>query len=277
MYEAFARSLNNATVRLLEEVGVRRAVAFARSAGIRSPLASDLGLALGTSELTLLELTSAYATFARGGRPPRPRYVTRVLDREGRELLADLALGGEEPAPGGISPIDAYLVTHLLRGSVSRWYGTAHGAAELRRPVAGKTGSTNEYRDAWFIGFSPEVVAGVWVGRDDRSPLGRRETGARAALPIWKEFMQAALASRPALDFAVPDGVDFAAPDPATGELRRSSRPIPGFEPLALGRRVRESRYVPPPTLHEVELIGLDAEDPEPLPAVGAAAPVAAP
>jgi penicillin-binding protein 1A len=276
MVEAFARSLNNASIRLLEEVGVSRAIAFARRAGIRSPLGRHLSLALGTSEVTLLELTSAYATFARGGRTPRPRYVTRVLDREGRELLRDLVLGGETPAAAGLSPVDAYLVTHLLRSSVELWYGTGRPAAELGRPVAGKTGSTNGYRDAWFIGFTPDLVTGVWVGRDDHGPLGRRETGARAALPIWSEFMQAAHASRPTRDFEVPAGVEFAALDPETGELRRSTRPAPGIAPYAQGRPLRESRYVPPP-LPEVERIDLASEAAEPLPPVGAAPPLSAP
>ena len=272
MYEAFARSLNNATIRLLEEVGVRRTLSFARNAGIRSPLSRDLGLALGTSEVTLFEITSAYGTFAAGGRPLRPRYVRRVLDRDGRELLADLALAGAGPAPAGISPVDAYLVTHLLRGSVRHWFGTAHAAAGLQRPLAGKTGSTNEYRDAWFIGFSPELVAGVWVGRDDRAPLGGRETGARAALPIWIDFMQDALAGRPSREFAVPAGVQFAATDPQTGEVQRSARALAGFEPVAPDRPVRVSHFVAPPP--PPEPFGPEPPRPDALPDVGAAPPV---
>jgi penicillin-binding protein 1A len=267
--EAFARSLNNATVRLLEELGIRRASDFARRAGIRSPLAKDLGIALGTSEVTLLEITSAYGTFAAGGRVPRARAISRVLDRDGRVLLADLAFGGEGEPPAGISAVDAYLVTDLLRASVQSWYGTGHSAAALRVPLAGKTGSTNEYRDAWFIGYSPAVVAGVWVGRDDRSPLGRRETGARAALPIWMEFMRAAVAVHPTREFRAPPGVEFTALDPVTGELRRSTRPLPGFSAVAVGRPPRESRYVPPP-LPDPALWALPGE---PLPAVGAGPP----
>jgi penicillin-binding protein 1A len=273
MYEAFARSLNNATIRLLEEVGVRRAITFARKTGIHSPLAGDLGLALGTSEVTLLEITSAYGTFASGGRPLRPRIVRSVRDRDGRELLADLTLEGNAVAAGGISPIDAYLVTNLLRAPVRHWFGTAHAAADLRRPLAGKTGSTNQNRDAWFIGFSPDLVAGVWVGRDDRSPLGRTETGSRAALPIWMDFMKSALASRPSREFAVPPGVQFAAADPVTGELQRSPRAIAGFEPLAIGRPVRQSRFVPPPLPPEIEEFGPEPFANETLPAVAAPPP----
>ncbi len=272
--EAFARSLNNATVRLLDDVGVKRVRDFARRAGIRSPLAGDLGLALGTSEVTLLEITSAYGTFATGGRPLRPRFVLRVLDRDGRVLREDLAVAGAGEDAPGISPVDAYLVTHLLREAVRAWYGTGHAAADLGHPLAGKTGSTNGNRDAWFIGFSPEVAAGVWVGHDAMESLGPRESGARAALPIWNEFMQAVLAARPAREFPRPEGVRFADVDPETGERRESRLAYPGWVPLAAGRRVRQSTFVRPPEPLE------PVEPPEPrffvpvdLPAVADAPP----
>jgi penicillin-binding protein 1A len=246
--EAFARSLNNASVRLAKDVGIAHIVDFARRAGIRSELPRDLGLALGTGEVTLAELTTAYATFARGGVYAPPRFVHRVLDRDGRTLLEDLALCAPARA-AGVSPVDAYLVTHLLSEAVQSWYGTAHDAARLGRAVAGKTGSTNQNRDAWFVGYTPSVAAGVWVGRDDRSPLGPRESGARAALPIWIEVVEAALAGRPPERFARPPGVLFANHDAATGARVVTRDAHPGWVPIASGRPSRRASVaeLPPP------------------------------
>jgi penicillin-binding protein 1A len=271
--EAFARSLNNASIRLANDVGVSRIVDFARRAGIRSELPHDLGIVLGTAEVTPLELTTAYATFARGGRYAPPRFVRRVLDRSGATLLEDLALCGEEPAPGaaGMSAVDAYLVTHLLGETVRNWYGTGHAAARLGPALAGKTGSTNENRDAWFVGYSPAVAAGVWVGRDDRTPLGRSETGARAALPIWVDFMEAALAAYPAPRFARPEGVLFASQDAETGARVVTSRSVPGWVPVASGRRTRRATVVElPPELDPLAAPMLGGAA---LPAVAAPAP----
>jgi penicillin-binding protein 1A len=250
--EAFARSLNNASIRLANDVGVARIVDFARRAGIRSALPGDLGIVLGTAEVTPLELTAAYASFARGGRYAPPRFVRRVLDRSGATLLEDLPLCGEQPAPGatGVSAVDAYLVTHLLGETVRSWYGTGHAAARLGGPLAGKTGSTNENRDAWFVGYSPRVAAGVWVGRDDRRPMGGSETGARAALPIWVDFMTSALAAYPAQRFARPEGVLFASRDEETGARIVTRQAVPGWVPIASGRRARSATVVElPPEL----------------------------
>jgi penicillin-binding protein 1A len=249
--EAFARSLNNATVRLLDDVGVKPVVDFARRAGIVSPLAADLGLALGTSEVTLLELTRAYASFAAGGVPPRPRCVTRVEDRDGRALDGELHVLELPDAPG-ISPVDAYLVTYLLRTAVHHPEGTGRSAAHVSPAIAGKTGSTNDSRDAWFVGFSPEIATGVWVGNDGGASLGRIETGARAALPIWSRYMRAALRAHKPGRFPVPKGVSFAEAEAGGGV------------PIAAGREPRFSTYVPAP---ESELPELAAEqEPGPLP-----------
>jgi penicillin-binding protein 1A len=247
--EAFARSLNNASIRLANDVGVSRVVDFARRAGIQSELPHDLGIVLGTAEVTPLELTTAYATFARGGRFAPPRFVRRVLDRNGATLLDGLALCDQEPAPSapGISAVDAYLVTHLLGEAVRSGYGTGHAAARLGSALAGKTGSTNENRDAWFVGYSPAVAAGVWVGRDDRTPMGRTETGARAALPIWVNFMEAALATYPAPRFARPEGVLFASLDAETGARVVTRQAVPGWVPVASGRRARTATVVEVP------------------------------
>lgn len=294
LHEALSRSLNNASVRLLLDVGVPHAVDFARRAGIASPLAEDLSLVLGTSGVSPLELTSAYATFAGGGVRRPPRFVARVLDRDGRVVLSDLSLlDGGAPAGPAIDPVDAYLLTHVLRGPVRRGYGTAHAAARLGAPLAGKTGSTNENRDAWFVGYSPEIAAGVWIGRDRLEPLGRQGTGARAALPIWIAFMKEALASRPvrADAFPVPEGVHFAGPG-AEGQWVRTERFVAGYEPYAAGRRIRKSTYVavpkppapaqPPPAAVASEPLGpltpaAAPADEVGLPAVGGAPPAAQP
>lgn len=249
MTEAFARSLNNPTIRLVEEVGVDRVIDFARRAGIRSSLARDLGLGLGTNEVTLLELTSAYGTFARGGRARDPRIVRRVVDAEEKVLLEDLKAADLPPrkTKKRIASVDAYLTTYLMKEAVRAWYGTGHGAARLGTGIAGKTGSTNDNRDAWFLGFTPDIVTGVWVGHDDRTPMARHRTGAGAALPIWTAFMERALAGEKPRDFSVPDGLRFAGVDSATGEWVRSPVAYPGWIPVAADRKTRRARFVPSP------------------------------
>jgi penicillin-binding protein 1A len=271
--EAFARSLNNASVRLAKDVGVERVVDFARRAGIRSELPRDLGIVLGTAEVTPLELTAAYATFARGGAFAPPRFVRRVLDRNGATLVENLSLCEPPHAPpnvAGISAVDAYLVTHLLAETVRSWHGTAHAAARLGA-VAGKTGSTNDNRDAWFVGYSPAVAAGVWIGHDDRRPLGRKETGARAALPVWIEFMEAALAAYPSERFARPPGLLFANHDTETGARIVTRDALPGWVPIASGRPARKATAVEAPREpHERAPLAAPALGGTALPAVGA-------
>ncbi|MEZ4334386.1 MAG: PBP1A family penicillin-binding protein [Myxococcota bacterium] len=253
--ESFARSLNNPTIRLVEEVGVDRVIDFARRAGIRSKLSRDLGLGLGTNEVTLLELTAAYGSFARGGRAADPRVVRRVVDVDGNVLLEDLTADDLPPrkTKKRISSVDAYLTTWLMKEAVRAWYGTAHRAARLGPGVAGKTGSTNENRDAWFMGFTPDIVTGVWVGHDDRTPMARHRTGSGAALPIWMAFMEKALDGERPRDFNVPDGLRFAGVSSETGEWVRSRVAYPGWVPVAADRKVREARFVPSPWPEETE------------------------
>jgi penicillin-binding protein 1A len=276
MAEAFARSLNNASLRLADDVGVGRIVDFARRAGIQSPLSHDLGIVLGTAEVTPLELTTAYATFARAGRYAPPRFVRRVLDRNGATLLTDFPLCNVPPPPEtkGVSAVDAFLVTHLLREAVRAWYGTGHAAAQLGRALVGKTGSTNENRDAWFVGYSPAVATGVWIGRDDRQPMGRLETGSRAALPIWIDFMQAALAAYPRERFPQPDGVLYASYDAGTGARVLTRESVPGWVPIASGRPARRATVAHLPVV-DAPLMGptLPALGGTALPGVGAPPP----
>lgn len=210
--EALIHSRNVATVRLLEKVGVKPVVEFARTLGISSPLNQDLSLALGSSSVTLLELTGAYGVFANQGMKLDPYMVTRVEDPSGQALEQTLF----EPRQV-LTKETAYLVTNMLEDVIQR--GTAQQARSIDRPIAGKTGTTNDYTDAWFIGYTPNLVVGVWVGFDDIRSLGETESGAHAALPIWMDFMKAVLPMVPVEPFEIPDDIVFVKVDPETGLL----------------------------------------------------------
>ncbi len=226
--EALTKSRNVVTIKILRDIGVRRAISYARKLGIESPLANDLSLALGSSAVTLLEMTRAYATLGNLGLRPEPVFITKVLDRFGNVL--------EENAPSAeavLTPQTAYIMTNLLQGVVEN--GTGWRARALKRPVAGKTGTTNNLNDAWFIGFVPRLAAGVWVGYDNEQPLGKNETGSRAAAPIWVRFMKKALDGVPPENFPIPDGVEFAKVDPKTGLLANPSTENAVFEVFKVG------------------------------------------
>ena len=262
---ALAQSVNNATIQLARRVGVERVAGMARRLGVRSQLPANLSLALGTSEVSLLELTRAYAAFPAGGRQVRPRFIRRVLDRDG-DVLHDFGTGAgllrgpedswsESDADGGgdsqaVSPEVARVVTDLLQGAVFEPGATGAKARQLGRAVAGKTGTTNGNRDAWFVGFSPDVATGVWVGFDRPRSLGRGETGGRAALPIWVDYMSEVLALRPPREFDMPEGISFTRVDPRSGRqtLGAGSRHaswqafLVGTEPPPASRRGREQR-----------------------------------
>ncbi len=225
---ALEHSRNVVTVKILSQLGLDYTISYARRFGIRSPLAPNLSLALGTSGLSLLELTRAYSVFANQGRLVEPVFVERVLDAEGKVIYQ-----ARPEVRQAISPQIAFVMTHLLRGVVL--HGTGRLMRALDRPVAGKTGTTNDLRDAWFLGYTPELVCGVWVGQDDNQPLGRRETGARAAGPIWLKFMQLALAGKPARDFKVPPGVVFTRVDLKTGQPMPPGREGGFFEAYLAG------------------------------------------
>ena len=255
MREALARSLNNVAVRILLDVGIPSVIDIVRRCGIRSPIDPYPSLALGTSPVTLLEMTSAYAVFAAGGQRVQPTFIRRVVDRDGQVLLENVPLEsppapGSAPAPPAdseqqvIEPALAFLMADLLRAPVEHPGGTAGRARVLGRPLAGKTGTTNDQGDAWFVGFSADVAAGVWVGFDERQVLGAKETGGRAALPVWVEFMKAAHADRPVQDFPVPEGVSYARVDPATGKLAGESGGG-AFQPFLAGSEPREAASDP--------------------------------
>ncbi len=212
---ALALSRNAVTVGLLEKIGLDKAIDFARKAGITSQISYDFTTALGSSAVTPLELTSAYATFAAQGVRTPPIIIKSIVDGNGTVLESY-----ESDPQQAIDRTTAYLVTSLLKSVVRE--GTGKAALGLGKPVAGKTGTTNNYVDAWFLGYSPSIVTGVWVGYDNaKASLGDKETGARAALPIWISVMSRALADKPAEDFQAPDDVVFVKIDPDSGLLAR--------------------------------------------------------
>jgi penicillin-binding protein 1A len=234
---ALNRSLNTVSVRLAAAVGPVPLGQSLDRFGFSRRFPPHLSMALGSEEVTPLELVRAYGVFATLGNRFTPIFITRVTDDDGT------VVGEWKPSfERALDPAVAYVVTNMLETVVQ--FGTGRRALALGRPVAGKTGTTNESRDAWFVGYSPDLLAGVWVGYDADRSLGR-ETGGRAALPIWVEFMQAALADRPPVEFPRPRGVVEVHIDPATG-----LRAVPGgatrVEVFAAGTEPRE--YAPLPT-----------------------------
>ncbi len=218
--EALRHSRNAATVRLLEQIGVTEVVNVASNLGIQSPLSQDLSLALGSSSVTLQELTSAYGVFSNQGMWLQPYQITLVKDVNGEILEQHLF----EPRRA-MSPENAYLTTNMLMDVIQS--GTGRRAKRIGRPLAGKTGTTNGYNDAWFVGYSPNLATGVWVGFDSVRTLGRLESGAHAALPIWTEFMEQSLQNLPVMTFTIPEGIQFAQIDTTTGDLpTKTSRHI---------------------------------------------------
>jgi penicillin-binding protein 1A len=281
---ALVRSLNIPAVKVLEKVGVSWAMDYARRLGVFSPLNADLSLVLGSSSLTLYEMTKVFSQFGRLGQRIRPVVIHKVLDRNGKVLLENVSLDkrfekeiteidtqfeerrktfleqqsaetadGKSQAANGIntvanspaipaaleakkgpriffedpnqliSPQTAYVMTTLLSAVVNEEGGTGGAARSLGRPVAGKTGTTNNYVDGWFVGYTPQVVTGVWVGFDEEKTLGPGEVGGRAALPIWIDYMKAVHKDLPATDFSVPAGIVFANIDAQTGHLASAS------------------------------------------------------
>jgi penicillin-binding protein 1A len=253
---ALAKSRNAATIRILSDIGLQPVRDMAQVLGISSKMEMNLGLALGNSEVTLAELVRAYTPFATGGKQIDPLFILEVRDRLGRVVAKDVtllaSLNTEEMPPvsqGGegsgsdaveramerlreqaaanqgealgsdyrLDPVNAYLMTEMLRAVVTE--GTGGRVKELGRPVAGKTGTTNDLHDAWFIGYSPEIATGVWIGYDSARNLGVNETGGRTAAPIFLEYMKHALHDRPVQDFRVPEGVVFARVDRTSGLL----------------------------------------------------------
>ncbi len=244
--EALAHSVNVVAVRVLADVGPANVVEWGHALGIRSTMKPDLSLALGSYELLPTELAGAYVTFASGGEYEEPSLITRIVGPDGK----DVALEPPVPSRRVLDPAEAYVTTSLLTSVVD--HGTGAAAKRLGRPLAGKTGTSNLSKDAWFAGYSTDLATVVWVGYDDGKSLGAAETGASAALPAWMGFMKTADEKRPASEFPRPPGVTSVVIDSHTGAL-----PLPGD----------------PDTMEEIFLEGTQPTSPDPgdAGAVGAA------
>ena len=214
--EAVTHSRNVVTVKVLAQIGVLKAIEYAKLLGIKSQLDPTLSLALGSAQVTPEEMVGAYATLANGGVRMNSYFVKQVMDNAGTVLEKNEPYGEQV-----IKPEVAYLMASVMQSVVAE--GTAKKVSELGRPIAGKTGTTNSFNDAWFNGFTPDFVCGVWVGRDDNRPIGEKETGARAAIPIWFAFMKEALKNYPPHDFDPPEEIVHERIDKKTGLLTDST------------------------------------------------------
>ena len=226
---ALAHSRNVVTIKILEDVGIGNTLKCIKKFGIESPIKRNLSIALGSSGVSMLELASAFGAFANGGEKVHPVFIKKIVTLKGEVLEENPYLEPEETeeedqAEGSpsspskervTSPQNAFIMTHLLEGVVQ--HGTGQRAKLLGRPVAGKTGTSSDYADAWFIGYTPSLLSAVWVGFDDKTSLGKNETGARAALPIWISFMDRALRDTPVEDFKAPEGISFVKVDIESG------------------------------------------------------------
>ena len=297
---ALIRSLNVPTVRLMEQIKIPWARLYIRRLGIFSPLNPDYTMALGSSSLTLYEVLKAFSVFPKQGRRLSPVLVYRAEGRSGKAVLSEAGLdelfaeeiqaaaemAGQEASqwisrlgsserdalwrellegdsPYAIPPSNSYVMTNLLESVISDPEGTGGRARALQRPLAGKTGTTDGYYDAWFVGFSPLFSAGVWVGFDQEKTLGRGETGSRAALPIWMDYIKETHKELPPDGFPIPEGVVFANIDGETGGLVSSKTArvarqafIEGTEPLAAKQKASEDE----PRLFEPSGISPDME-----------------
>ncbi|PKN42539.1 MAG: penicillin-binding protein [Deltaproteobacteria bacterium HGW-Deltaproteobacteria-18] len=209
---ALVKSRNLVTIRVAQQVGIQKIVERGKALGLTGIMEPNLSLALGSGQFTPLNLCQAYTAFPRGGTSIKPRLIESVVSPWGEQLFS-----ATEEATEAISPETAYIISHLLQQVVQS--GTGARAKVLGRPVAGKTGTTNEEQDAWFMGFSPYLLTGVWVGYDQIRPMGKYETGARAALPIWIDYRSKVEPGYPVQDFQVPPGIVMARVDARTGRL----------------------------------------------------------
>ncbi len=247
--DALAHSNNEAAVQLLRQAGPQQVVEWAQQLGVQSKLGADLSLALGSYELTPIELCNAFATFASGGYFATPRLVAELRAPNGDALVLAPAAAQRRV----MDAEEAYLTTSLLQSVVQ--IGSGRQAQSIGYPIAGKTGTTNDVKDAWFVGYSTDLSVAVWVGFDDTLPLGERESGARTALPAFVDFMTAAHAGRPRTQFPRPPGIVAASIDPETGLLPRFGQSNALAEEFLDGtvpeRTAPEPSPEPPPDMGE--------------------------
>ncbi|MCL1925561.1 MAG: PBP1A family penicillin-binding protein [Syntrophorhabdaceae bacterium] len=242
LLEAMAKSRNIATVRLLSEIGVDSAIRMAQNLGITSPIERNLSIALGSLGVTPLELVTAYSTIANSGQRPTPFFIWKVQDATGNIL--EQAKPQTVPA---ISPETAYLTVRLMQEVLRSGTGAAY--RKLSPNLAGKTGTTNENTDAWFVGGSPDMMTAVWIGFDTPKSLGGRQSAALVALPVWGSFMQSVLTFVPDRSFPVPAGIAFAKIDPATGKTLLPDSPSGVILPFKLGTIPERANQTAPPSL----------------------------
>ncbi|MCK5913107.1 MAG: penicillin-binding protein, partial [Desulfuromusa sp.] len=241
---ALAHSRNVVTIKILEDIGVNYAANYAKKLGLETPLQRDLSMALGSTAVTPLEMLTAYTVFANGGILIPPTYITRIRDRNGRILEsidpADFTTGMAEdqrlirkPPRRVISPETAYLTTNILESVVRE--GTGWRAKAINRPSAGKTGTTNDLKDAWYVGYIPQLACVSWVGYDQERPLGKNETGSKAAAPAWVSFMKETVKQYPLENFRIPDSIEFHPIDKENGLLLAEDSEKAYFEVFAPG------------------------------------------
>ncbi len=247
--EALAYSRNIVTVKLVDEVGIDKVISLARDIGISAEMPRDLTISLGSISLSPLEMATAYSTFANGGIRVQPISIKYVTDAKGEVLEDSEPLGME-----AISPETSFLMTSIM-GDVIK-YGTGM-RANIGRPASGKTGTSNDYKDAWFVGYTPQLVGCVWIGYDDmRRSLGQGEVGGRAAAPVWANFMKKTLANVSISDFHVPDGIIKLSIDRETGLLSQAKESNELYEFFKEG--TQPARYSDHPLKIEREVIKAD-------------------
>jgi penicillin-binding protein 1A len=240
MRRALEQSRNIPAIKMMDMLGPKAVLTYAKRFGFEQDFPPYLSIALGAGDGTLLEVTSAYTVFPNQGVRMKPFEILKVVDRDGNLLEEN------HPEASDVIRADtAFVMTNLLRGVVQ--HGTGFAASSLKWPLAGKTGTVDENTDAWFIGFDPDITVGVWTGLDEKKPLGRTETGAVAALPIWIEFMKAYIDGRPDKDtpprFEAPGNIVFLPVDRASGVVTEAESPgaiseafIAGTQPGGLSR-----------------------------------------
>jgi len=225
---AVIESRNIVTIKVLQKIGLQYAIEYAQKLGIHSHLENNLSIALGSSGLTLMELTSAFGVIANGGVRNEPYFIRRVEDLSGNVIEKT------EPVSAPVMPEDtAFLMSNVMQGVVEE--GTGSAVRALGVPTAGKTGTTNDYMDAWFLGYTSGVVSGVWVGRDQEEPIGRNETGGRAAAPIWLDYMRGVIRDLPVRPFVPPKNIKFVRVNKITGGLTTPDDPDSIFEAFKEG------------------------------------------
>ncbi len=210
MRTALVQSRNVVTIKILQDIGIDYAASYAMNMGITSQLTRNLSLALGTSGVTLQELVRAYGVLANGGKKVTPYFIKKIVDRTGN-VFEETKIQSEQVIDSRI----AFMTTYVMQDVVES--GTGRRVKSIGRPIAGKTGTTNDVRDAWFIGFTPSIITGVWVGFDQEISLGKQEVGGRAAAPIWLYFMEKFLQNTPVETFPAPEGIVFVKVDQKTG------------------------------------------------------------